>query len=59
MIVCTAQQVRDRVTPERQQDEEDTTLDRAQKRGRPTRESVKAKTLQTEFNRAESGRGEN
>ena len=59
MRVCTAQRVRDLMTPERQQDEEDTTPERARKRGRPTRDSVKARTLQTEFNRAESGRGYN
>ena len=44
---------------ERQQDEGDTTPERARKRGRPTRDSVKSRTLQTEFNRSESGREEN
>ena len=54
MRVCTAQRVRDQVTPERQQDEEDTTPERARKRGKPTRESVKARTLQKDLHQAES-----
>ena len=47
------------MTPDGQQDEEDNSPERARKRGRPTRESVKARILQKEFNRAESGRGDN
>ena len=44
MRVWTAQRVRDQVTPDGQQDEEDTSPERTRKRGRTTRKSVKART---------------